>query len=79
MGNKKRKEYTQSESGKRSHKKARDKYNKSEKGKKYRKNYDNQLCYDPKKENYCTYIALKRRKQRNKELYENVILKYCII
>ena len=39
----------------------------------------NRQCYDPKKENYCTYSALKSRKRRNKELYKDVILTDCII
>lgn len=78
-GKQKRKEYAQSENGKRSRKKAQNKYNKSEKGKKYHRNYDNRLCYDPKKENYCTYCALKSRKRKNKELYKDVILKNCIV
>ena len=43
------------------------------------KERDNRQCYDPKKENYCTYIALKCRKRRNKELYKDVILADCII
>ena len=43
------------------------------------KKYKSQQCYDPKKENYCTYIALKCRKRRNKELYKDVILADCII
>lgn len=50
-----------------------------EKGKKYHRNYDNRLCYDPKKENYCTYCALESRKRKNKELYKDVILKNCIV
>ena len=78
-GKQKRKEYAQSENGKRSSKKAQNKYNKSEKGKKYHRNYNNRLCYDPKKENYCTYCALESRKRKNKELYKDVILKNCIV
>ena len=78
-GKQKRKEYAQSENGKRSRKKAQNKYNKSEKGKKYHRNYNNRLCYDPKKENYCTYCALTSRKRKNKELYKDVILKNCIV
>ena len=37
------------------------------------------LCYDPIKENICTYSALTSRKYENKELYRNVIIKNCLI
>lgn len=40
---------------------------------------DNQLCFDPKEENVCTYNTLYGRKYRNKEKYKDVILKDCVI
>lgn len=47
----------------------------SEKDKKYK----SQQCYDPKRENFCTLGALIGRKYRNKEEYQNVIPRDCII
>lgn len=38
-----------------------------------------QQCYDPIKENFCTYGALVGRKFRNKELYKNISISECII
>ena len=55
------------------HKKNKDKI--SEK----RKKFNAQTCYDPKKEDFCTFGALQSRKKRNKELYKNINLKDCII
>ena len=40
---------------------------------------NNQLCFDPKEENVCTYNTLYGRKYRHKEKYKDVILKDCII
>lgn len=40
---------------------------------------NHQQCYDPKENNFCTYVALKTRKYRNKEKYKNVNPKDCII
>ena len=40
---------------------------------------DNQLCFDPKEENVCTYNTLYGRKYRNKEKYKDIIPKDCII
>ena len=37
------------------------------------------LCYDPKKDNFCTLQALYTRKYRNKELYKDVIPSECIV
>ena len=37
------------------------------------------LCYDPKKDNFCTLQALHTRKYRNKELYKDVIPSECIV
>lgn len=37
------------------------------------------LCYDPIKENQCTYGALMNRKQKHKDLYKNIIVKDCLI
>ena len=41
--------------------------------------YNNQPCVDPIKGGICKFSALKSRKYRNKEEYQNVILKDCII
>ena len=43
------------------------------------KEYRSQICYDPKKENYCTLKALQHRKKRNEDLYKDVIPSQCII
>lgn len=43
------------------------------------KKYRNQECYDSVKENYCTLGALKMRKERNKDLYKDIIPQNCII
>lgn len=43
------------------------------------KEYRHQPCYDPIKNDFCTYTALRARKKRNKEKYKNVIPKDCII
>ena len=40
---------------------------------------NSQQCYDPKKENFCTLGALRSRKNRNKELYKDVIPSAYII
>lgn len=45
----------------------------------YHRNYSSQQCYDPIKNELCTYSALKHRKQRNKVLYKDVILSKFII
>ena len=37
------------------------------------------LCFDPIKEESCTYSALTNRKKRHKEDYKNVIVKDCLI
>ena len=44
-----------------------------------RKKFNAQICYDPKKEDFCTFGALQSRKKRNKELYKDINLKNCII
>lgn len=36
-------------------------------------------CYDPIRQIYCTYSSLQHRKNRNKELYKDIILSKCII
>ena len=41
--------------------------------------HKHQQCYDPIKENFCTYGALVGRKFRNKELYKNINISECII
>ena len=43
------------------------------------KKFNAQICYDPKKEDFCTFGALQSRKKRNKELYKDINLKNCII
>ena len=50
------------------------KYNKE-----YNQKYFKQLCYDPKKEDFCTLGALRGRIYNNKELYKNINPKDCII
>ena len=56
-------------------------YNKKNKDKisEKRKKFNAQICYDPKKEDFCTFGALQSRKKRNKELYKDINLKNCII
>lgn len=38
-----------------------------------------QMCKDPIKQDIITYACLQGRKNRNKELYKNIILKNCLI
>ncbi len=54
------------------------KSNKEEISEKHRK-YSNRLCLDPTNGTKCTLGALRGRKSRNKEKYENVIPQNCII
>ena len=63
--------------------------NKEKIKKKNKENYENnkdkvsekgkQLCFDPIENKSCTLNALKCRKQRNKELYKDVVPTQCII
>ena len=43
------------------------------------KKRSNRQCYDPIKEDFLTYGALKGRKSRNKEIYKNINPSDCII
>lgn len=43
------------------------------------KEYNNQQCYDPIKENYCILTTLQYRKRTHKDLYKDVIPTNCII
>ena len=43
------------------------------------KEYNNQRCIDPMKGDECTLCALKRRIDRNKDLYKDIIPSNCII
>ena len=58
-------------------------WNKTEKGKETRKRaYDKsakRLCYDPKKENFCTYATLRSRVKCHPDLYKDVNLLECVI
>lgn len=53
--------------------------NNKEKFSEKNKNYNNQECYDPIKEDFCKLGALNNRKNRHKNLYKNVIPSQCII
>ena len=43
------------------------------------KNRNSRQCYDPIRQKYCTYSSLQHRKNRNKKLYEDIILSECVI
>lgn len=44
-----------------------------------KKKLRNRSCYDPIKEEFCTYGQLENRIRRHKEDYKNVIIKNCLI
>ena len=68
------------EKGKEKHRK---KYAQTEKGKETRKRASDKsakrLCYDPKKENFCTYATLRSRVKCHSDLYKDVNLLECVI
>ena len=72
-----------SEKGKESQRKAQKKYAQTEKGKETRKRASDKsakrLCYDPKKENFCTYATLRSRVKCHPDLYKDVNLLECVI
>ena len=42
-------------------------------------NHSHLMCYDPKKDNFCTLQTLHMRKHRHKDLYKDVIPSECIV
>lgn len=77
------KKYRTSEKGKESQRKAQKKYAQTEKGKETRKRASDKsakrLCYDPKKENFCTYATLRSRVKCHPDSYKDVNLLECVI
>lgn len=77
------KKYRTSEKGKESQRKAQKKYAQTEKGKETRKRASDKCtkrqCYDPKKENFCTYTTLRSRIKCHPDLYKDVNLLECVI
>ena len=47
--------------------------------KKYVNKHKDEKCFDPIKNDICTYKALQLRIFRHKELYKNVVIEKCII
>ncbi len=43
------------------------------------KKRNNRLCYDPITKDICTWSILKHRKNRNKEVYKNIMISECLI
>ena len=43
------------------------------------KKRNNRPCYDPIRKDICTFSILRHRKNRNKEIYKNIMISECLI